>query len=93
MRSSARPVSRRVQRFFELPNSTVVEVVAVEANGPAKRAGLREGDRIIALDGQAVASVDDIHRLLTNQPAALSLKLSVLRDQERLELSVIPGEA
>jgi S1-C subfamily serine protease len=89
----ARPVSRRVQRFFELPNSTVVEVVAVEDKGPAQRAGLREGDRIIALEGQAVASVDDIHRLLTNQPAASSLKLGVLRDQERLELSVIPGEA
>ena len=89
----ARPVSRRVQRYFELPQSTVVEVLAVEANGPAQRAGLREGDRIVALDGQAVANVDDVHRLLSNQPAAMPLKLSVLRDQERLELSVIPGEA
>jgi S1-C subfamily serine protease len=89
----ARPVGRRVQRFFELPYSTVVEVVAVEAGGPAQRAGLREGDRIIAFDGQPTANVDDIHRLLTNQPAASPLKLTVLRDQERLELSVMPGEA
>jgi hypothetical protein len=35
--------------------------------------------------------MDDIHRLLTNQPAASPLKLTVLRDQERLELSVIPA--
>ena len=88
-----RPVGRRVQRYFELPQATVVEVLAVEANGPAQRAGLREGDRIVALDGQAVANVDDIHRLLTNQTTAAPLKLSVLREQERLELSVIPGEA
>jgi len=36
--------------------------------------------------------VDDIHRLLTNQPTAMPLKLSVLREQERLELLVLPGE-
>src|SRR5579859_6524104 len=88
----ARPISRRAQRFFELPNSSVVEVVAVEPGGPAQRAGLREGDRIVALDGQGVANVDDIHRLLTNQPTAMPLKLSVLREQERLELLVVPGE-
>ena len=88
-----RLVGRRVQRYFELPQATVVAVVADEANGPAQRAGLREGDRIVALDGQAVANVDDIHRLLANQSAVMPLKLSVLRDQDRLELSVIPGEA
>jgi len=88
----ARPISRRAQRFFELPNSSVVEVVAVEPGGPAQRAGLREGDRIVALDGQGVANVDDIHRLLTNQPTAMPLKLSVLREQERIELLVVPGE-
>ena len=37
--------------------------------------------------------MDDIHPLLTNQPAASALKLTVLRDQERLELSVITAEA
>ena len=88
-----RPVSRRTQGFFELPNSTVVEVVAVEPGGPAQRAGLHEGDRIVAFDGQPIANVDDLHRLLTSQPADTPLKLGVLREQERLELSVAPGEA
>jgi hypothetical protein len=40
-----------------------------------------------------IASVDDIHRLLTNQPAATPLNLIALREQERLELAVIPGKA
>jgi len=89
----ARPVSRRVQRHFELPNATVVEVLAVEPGGPAQRAGLQERDRIVAFDGQPIANVDDLHRLLTSQPADRPLKLSVLREQERLDLSVTPGEA
>src|SRR5258708_37180168 len=91
--AQARPVGRRVQRYFELPHATVVEVLAVEPNGPAQQAGLREGDRIVAFDGQPIANVDALHRLRTNQAAAAPIKLSVLRDQERLELSVMPGEA
>jgi hypothetical protein len=40
-----------------------------------------------------VVEGDNIHRLLASQPAEVPLKLSVLREQERLELSVNLGEA
>ncbi len=88
-----RPLSQRVQRYFELQTNTVVEVVSVESGGPAHRAGLREGDLIVALDGQSTASVDDIHRLLTSKPSGSEINLTVLRSRERLELRVISGEA
>jgi len=86
------PIGRRVQRYFELPNATAVEVVSVEANEPAYHAGLREHDRIVALNGQSVANVDDIHRLLANHPAGSPLTLTILRGLERMELRVVPGE-
>ncbi len=89
----ARPLSRRAQRHFELTATSAVEVMSVEPNGPAHRAGLREGDRIIALDGQSVANVDDIHRLLTGHPAGSRLRLTTLRDGERREVVVVTGEA
>jgi S1-C subfamily serine protease len=88
-----RPLSRRVQRYFELRASTAVEVVSVEDNSPARRAGLRERDLIVALNGQNVANVDDIHRLLSGLPAGSTLRLSILRGGERRELHVVPGEA
>ena len=87
-----RPISRRAQRYFELTQETVVEVVSVEANGPARRAGLREGDQIVALDGQPVATVDDVHRLLVGKEAGAQVKLSILREQNRRELVVTVGE-
>ncbi len=87
------PVHRRVVRFYDLPKETGVVVVGVEENSPAKRAGLREGDIIVALDGQPVAGVDDLHRVLTDVRVGVSCSLTVLRWTERLELKVVPEEA
>src|SRR6202165_4287579 len=87
------PVHRRVVRFYDLPKETGVIVLSTESGSPAQRAGLREGDVIVALEGQPVAGVDDLHRLLTDVRVGVSCSLLVLRHTEKLELSVVPEEA
>jgi S1-C subfamily serine protease len=87
------PVHRRVVRFYDLPKETGAMVLAVEENSPAKRAGLRQGDILVALDGQAVAGVDDLHRLLTELRVGASCALTVLRWTEKLQLDIVPEEA
>jgi S1-C subfamily serine protease len=87
------PVHRRVVRFYDLPKETGALVLSVEENSPAKRAGLRAGDIIVALEGQAVAGVDDLHRLLTEVRVGVKCWLTVLRWTEKLELKVMPEEA
>src|SRR3990172_4239961 len=89
----ARPISRRVQRSVESSAATAVEVVSVEAHGPAHRAGLREGDLIVAVNGKGVASVDDIHRLLTGWSPGSQFTLTILRDGERHQMDIVSGEA
>ena len=86
------PVHRRVVRFYDLPKETGALVQHVEENSPAKRAGLREGDVIVALDGQPVAGVDDLHRLLTEVRVGASCSLTVVRWTEKLELKIVPEE-
>lgn len=87
------PVHRRVVRFYDLPKETGVLVQHVEENSPAKRAGLREGDVIVGLEGRPVAGVDDLHRLLTEVRVGVSCSLTVLRWTEKVELKVVPEEA
>ncbi len=89
----SKPIGRRLQRYLELPRPTAVEVMSVVKNGPAHRAGLRVDDRIIAMNGQSVGSIDDLHRLLTGHPAGTEFTLTILRGGERLTLGVIAGEA
>ena len=87
------PLHRRVVRFYDLPNESGALVLSVEEKSPAKRAGLRSGDIIIALESQSVAGVDDLHRLLTEVRVGVSCPVTVLRWTEKLDLHVVPEEA
>jgi S1-C subfamily serine protease len=76
-----------------LKKSYAVEVVSVETNGPAGRAGLRQGDLIVAVNGEAVQSVDDLHRFLSDWPIGRSAEVEILRGMARQTLGIVPREA
>ncbi|HEY7499888.1 MAG TPA: trypsin-like peptidase domain-containing protein [Vicinamibacterales bacterium] len=82
------PLLRRVSRFHHLSQASGVLVISVEADGPARTAGLRDGDIIVALDQHAVTSLDDLHRLLTEERIGTRATLGVLRGVDRLDLVV-----
>ena len=61
-------------------------VISVEADGPARSAGLRDGDIIVSLDAHPVTSLDDLHRLLTEDRIGSAVTLGILRGVERTDL-------
>ena len=87
------PLHRRLVRFYDLASENGVVVISVASGSPGARAGLREGDVIVALDDQPVAGVDDLHRLLSDARVGVRNKLSVLRHTQKLELQVVPEES
>ena len=80
-------------RYFQLNREHVVEIVTIEPGAPAQKAGMKVGDYIIAVNGQAVASVDDLHRFLADWPIGKSVTITVIRKKKRIELAVVPIEA
>ena len=56
---------RRVIRFHHLPLETGILVVSVESGSPAQRAGVMQGDILLAYNGLPVRGIDDLHRVLT----------------------------
>ncbi|MGB7161289.1 MAG: trypsin-like peptidase domain-containing protein [Tepidisphaeraceae bacterium] len=87
------PLPRRIVRYHQLAAERGVLVVGIEDDGPAKRAGLTEGDIIVAFDGKSVAGIDDLHRLLTDDRVGVPFKLTYLRRVEKLEVDVTPVES
>jgi S1-C subfamily serine protease len=82
------PLLRRVSRFHRLTQGSGVLAISVEADGPARSAGLRDGDIIVSLDNQTVTSLDDLHRLLTEHRIGTTATLGILRGVERIDLRV-----
>jgi S1-C subfamily serine protease len=87
------PLPRRVVRLHGLREPSGVLVAGVERDSPGARAELRAGDVIVGLDGQPVAGVDQLHRLLTEARVGVRVPLVVLRRAERIELAVTPEES
>jgi len=86
------PLSRRVIRHFELPVEAGVRVMEREPNGPAARAGLEMGDVIVQFDGEWVAGIDDLHRLLGAEQVGKQGTIRVLRRNQSLNLAITPLE-
>jgi S1-C subfamily serine protease len=87
------PLPRRVVRYFDLPVSSGVFVAGIEEKSPARAAGLRDGDILLALDGLPLTGVEDLQRLLTDAQPGRPIAIGVLRGTERLTLDVSPAEA
>ena len=64
--------------------STGVFVISLEKDGPAAGAGVRDGDIIVSLDSLTVATVDDLHRVLSEERIGTFATLGILRDRERI---------
>jgi S1-C subfamily serine protease len=86
-----RPVDRWLAQLHDLTNTHVVELMVIEPDGPAARAGLMEGDVLVAVNGQILNSLDALHRLLEDWPPK-PLTLSVIRGLDRLLVQLVPTE-
>jgi serine protease Do len=71
---------------------TGVEVVEVVSGSPADRAGLREGDLILELDGRPVNSAADLQRMMTAELIGESVPVVVWRVGAETSLELVPAE-
>jgi S1-C subfamily serine protease len=86
------PLSPALAHRHGLTQTSGVEVVSVEENGPADQAGVEEEDVLIALGDHPSPTVDDLHKLLLQLPVGVPTTLTLLRGERKLERMVIPGD-
>jgi S1-C subfamily serine protease len=75
-----------------LPLETGVLVVSIEKDSPAAKTGLREGDVIVAFNGEPIGSIHELHRRLMAEQIGIESKILIIRHTEKLELPIVPQE-
>ena len=73
-------------------NAYGVYVVDVAQGGPADKAGLKTGDRIVSIDGTEIAQKDDLGTLIQQHAAGDTLSITVAREGQMQTVSLTLGE-
>lgn len=86
----SRPLSPRTAA--ELGRDRGVEIVEVMDGSPAALADLRAGDVIVEADGEAIADVGDLQRLMSAERIGRRIALRVDRGGRNVEVGLVPRE-
>ncbi len=74
------------------PKQSGVVVADVLPNGPAASAGVKKGDKIIEVNGEAITSASHLINYVALQAPNSTIKIAVVRGEKPLTLDVVVGE-
>ena len=84
-------LAERLAATFGVESGTGVLVVGAIRGGPAGAAGLQPNDVIVKLDNQPIWEVRQLQKITRRSAPGRSLRLTLLREKERLQVSVTVG--
>jgi serine protease Do len=89
---SLQPVTPELAARLGWQSSGGFVVTRVEHGGPAEQAGVRAGDRLLAVNGIAINSVDDVQRGIYGASVGDRLALRLERTGRRFEVTLVLAE-
>jgi 2-alkenal reductase len=89
---STQQVSPRVAAQNELDVDSGALVMEVVPGGPASDAGVRAGDVILSIDGQAITDQTSMTEVLFNHEPGETVPIQLQRGDEQLEVEIQLGE-
>ena len=89
---STMQLTTQLADYFGVTGGKGVLVTAVTDDGPAAKAGVRAGDVITAVDGEAVDSPGDISRVISRKKEG-DVTLTLIRNKSQQTIRVTPKES
>ncbi len=88
---SIQPVTDEIAESLSMKEASGALVAGLTPKGPAKNSGILVGDVILKFDGQNVAQMRDLPRIVADTPVGKSVEVVVLRKGKEEKISVTLG--
>jgi S1-C subfamily serine protease len=85
-------IPQRLRRQLDLPCRTAVRITSTSPAGPARQAGLENGDLLLRFDNAPIAGIDDLHRALGAEQIGRRVPLELWRFGRLMQSTVVPTE-
>jgi serine protease Do len=90
---SIRDIEENDLKTAKLSQTGGVVIEEVAEDSPASRAALKKGDIVVEFDGERVRSVRQFARLVQETPAGRKVQTAVMRDGQKVNVTVEPRES
>jgi serine protease Do len=85
-------VTPQIAHTYRLAVQEGILIARVVPNSPASRAGLQEGDIIVAINEKPIKTMIEVHQLLRKYQIGSSIQARIVRGQKQVTLNIILGE-
>jgi serine protease Do len=89
---SLQALDEDIAESLGIPKNQGELIRGVTPGGPAARAGIQQGDVVVAVNGQAVSPDQTLAYLVSQQPVGSRVPITVVRNGERRTVTVTVGE-
>ena len=89
---SLQPLEEGIAEALGLPKDRGEIVRTVQPNEPAARAGIRQGDVIVRVNGQDVNPDETVSYLIANTEVGARIPVEIIREGQRLTIPVTVGQ-
>ncbi len=90
--ATLQPISEDMAKALKLSSRAGVLVAGVGPGGPADKAGLKQGDVIVAMNGAAVSDINELRDRISRLAPGTAVTMSVLRNGKEMELKAVLEE-
>jgi serine protease Do len=85
-------ITTDLKKSLDLPVKDGVFVQSVTAGSAAEKAGIEEGDIIVAFDGKKISSPEDLYRIVGNSTPNKKVYIEYIRNGKNEKTTIVPDQ-
>ena len=85
-------VTPEIAESMALPEARGALIASLTPEGPAAKAGIKQGDIVLRFNNQDISEMRGLPRIVADAPIGKAVPITVLRHGKKVEMSIVTGQ-